>query len=139
MGFGRAKSGGKMTSIRIQRIVAAFFFVDSLAVLAIWAGNLAGGAFPNGLLARQQEVSIPLLHLVAEFLMAGVTLAGVVGLWQGRRWGTSLTLVGMGMFAYAALNSLGWAIVNDPVQGLPMALTLLAAAAAVPLLSRSHS
>ncbi|MBS3750760.1 MAG: hypothetical protein KGY39_04540, partial [Anaerolineales bacterium] len=49
-----------------------------------------------------------------------------------KRWGAGVFLLGVGMFSYSALNSLGWAVVNDPLQGLPMGLTLIAGLFAIP-------
>ena len=49
-------------------------------------------------------------------------------------WG--VTLVGLGMFTYSVINALGWAVINDPVQGIPMILTVVLAVFAVPHLIR---
>jgi hypothetical protein len=122
-----------------KRLLLIFFLVDSLAVFGIWALNLANNAFPNGLLQVSVEAAIPLLHLMAEFLMGGLTLVGVIGFWRGESWGKGLTMFGLGMFAYAAMNSLGWAIPNDPLQGIPMAITLLVILLALPALLKDQA
>lgn len=117
---------------RLKRCILGFFILDSLAIFGLWAMNLSRGAFPHGILTPQAETSLPVLHLTAEFLMAGITLAGAMGMWFERRWGKGLFLLGLGMFLYSAVNSLGWAVVNDPVQGIPMGLTLIAVLLAIP-------
>ncbi|MBS3754050.1 MAG: hypothetical protein KGY46_11795 [Anaerolineales bacterium] len=115
-----------MNSKFSKQIIPGFFVLDSLAVLGLWAMNLSQGAFAQGIWTPQAETSLPVMHLAAEFLMASVTLTGAVGMWSGKRWGAGVFLLGVGMFSYSALNSLGWAVVNDPVQGIPMGLTLIA-------------
>jgi hypothetical protein len=110
--------------------------VLSLAIYVIWALNLAAGAFSEGILVPDTSTGLPIFHLTAEFLMVTVTLIGAVGLCTGTRWGRGVTLVGLGMFTYAAINALGWAVVNDPVQGIPMVLTVVLAVFAVPHLIR---
>ena len=117
------------------RLIAAFLVLAGIAVFAIWGMNLAGGAFANGLFVYG-DGNYPILHLAAEFLMAGITLAGAIGWWAGIRWGRGLTLFGLGMFVYSSINSLGWALYNNPLVAIPMILTLSVAAFAVPYLMR---
>jgi len=119
---------------RIKPLLLLLLGLDSLAVVGLWAVNLSSNAFPGGVWSAQQESSLPALHLAAEGLMAGVTLAGVLGTWKGAGWGRGILLFGLGMFAYSAVNSLGWAVVNDPGQGIPMLLTLVIIAGAAPSL-----
>ena len=119
---------------RIRTILLILLFISSLAVFGIWGMNLVGGAFPEGVFVGSQETSLPFFHLAAESLMAVVTLIGVFGIWRRKPWGNGLTLFGMGMFTYSAINSMGWTILNDPIQSIPMVITLLVVIAALPLL-----
>jgi hypothetical protein len=121
---------------RVKTLLLLLLGLDSLAVVGLWAVNLSNQVFPGGIWAVQQEISLPALHLAAEGIMAGVTLAGVVGTWKDAGWGRGILLFGLGMFAYSAVNSLGWAVVNDPGQGIPMVLTLVVIAGAAPYLIR---
>lgn len=113
-----------------QGLVMGFWFLQCAGVVAFWALVLSRGAgWSEGLLVYQNG-NIPLFHLVAELAMAVVVAVGLVG-WRGRRtWGPPLALVGAGMFGYSAINSMGWAIHNDPVLAVPMVVSLLG----VPLL-----
>ena len=120
----------------VKRVLIAFLLLDSIAIFGIWAISLTSGAFEEGLLTYQLQGTVPAGHLVAEFLMAGVTLAEAIGWGVGARWGRGLTLFGLGMFAYSSINSLGWALYNDPAVAIPMVLTLGVAAVAVPYLMR---
>jgi len=120
----------------IKKAVLILLVIASLGVFIIWGMNLAGGAFPEGIFVGSQETSLPIFHLVAEFLMAVVTLIGVIGTWRGKPWGEGLTLFGMGMFTYSAINSMGWTILNDPIQSIPMGITLVIVIAAIPLIIR---
>jgi len=47
--------------------------------------------------------------------------------------------VGLGMFGYSAINSLGWAVVNDMRQGIPMIVAAVAVLAAVPYLLQQET
>ena len=49
-----------------------------------------------------------------------------------------MTLFGLGMFSYAAVKSLGWALHNQPVTAIPMLATLLLAGAALAVLISRH-
>ena len=112
--------------------------IASLGIFIIWGMNLLGGAFPEGILVGSQETSLPIFHLAAEFLMAVITLVGVFGIWRRKPWGNGLTLFGMGMFTYSAINSMGWAVLNDPIQSIPMGFTLLVVIASLPTLLRPN-
>jgi hypothetical protein len=118
---------------KIRTILLILLFISSLAVFGIWGINLASGAFPDGLFVGSQETSLPIFHLVAEFLMAAITLIGVSGIMRRKPWGKGITLFGMGMFTYSAVNSMGWTVINDPIQSVPMVITLLVVIAALPL------
>ena len=121
---------------KFKKLILILLVIASLGVFIIWGMNLASGAFPEGILVGSQETSLPIFHLAAEFLMAIATLVGIVGIWRRKHWGNGLTLFGMGMFTYSAINSMGWTVLNDPVQSIPMAFTLLVVIAALPILAR---
>ncbi|MGY4707293.1 hypothetical protein ACVNPS_06010 [Candidatus Bipolaricaulota sp. J31] len=118
-----------------RRLLTAFLILDGVAILGIWGINLAGGAFAEGLFVYR-EGNLPILHLTAEFLMAGAALAAGIALWAGVHWGRGLALFALGTLAYSGINSLGWALHNDPAQAIPMALTLVGVAPAVSYLLR---
>ncbi len=118
---------------KFKKAVLILLVIASLGVFIIWGMNLAGGAFPEGVFVGSQETSLPIFHLVAESLMAVVTLIGVIGTWRNKPWGNGLTLFGMGMFTYSAINSMGWTVLNDPIQSIPMGITLVIVIAAIPL------
>ena len=121
-----------------KKAVFILLVIASFSVFIIWGMNLVGGAFPEGVFVGSQETSLPIFHLVAEFLMALVTLIGVLGIWRRKSWGNGLTLFGMGMFTYSAINSMGWTIINDPIQSIPMLITLLVVITALPILTREN-
>lgn len=121
---------------KFKKTILILLVIASLGIFIIWGMNLADGAFPEGVLVGSQETSLPIFHLVAEFLMAIVTLIGVFGIWGRKPWGNGLTLFGMGMFTYSAINSMGCTFLNDPIQSIPMGFTLLVVIAALPILIR---
>ena len=119
---------------KFKKVILILLVIASLGVFIIWGMNLASGAFPQGIFVGSQETSLPIFHLAAEFLMAVVSLIGVFGIWRRKPWGNGLTLFGMGMFTYSAINSMGWTFLNDPIQSIPMGFTLLVVIAALPML-----
>lgn len=121
---------------KFKKVILILLVIASLGVFIIWGMNLASGAFPQGIFVGSQETSLPIFHLAAEFLMAVVSLIGVFGIWRRKPWGNGLTLFGMGMFTYSAINSMGWTVLNDPIQSIPMGFTLLVVIAALPMLIR---
>lgn len=90
-------------------------------LLAAWGGlaamaeglALAGMGFGDATVGAPIR-SIPIFHLSAELLMAVVPAVGAVAWWQGRRWGPSLVLFGLGTWVYAVANAAAWAVVNEP-------------------------
>jgi len=123
---------------KFKRIILVLLVISSLGVFIIWGMNLTGGAFPEGVFVGSQETSLPIFHLAVEFLMALVTLVGVIGIWRNKPLGNGLTLFGMGMFTYSAINSMGWTVLNDPIQFIPMVFTLLVVIAALPILIKPN-
>jgi hypothetical protein len=118
----------------IKRGLVAFFVLCSAAVFVYWPIALAGGAFPDGVLAFQPLGNVPLAHLCAEFLMAGVTLIAAVAWGLRQPWGAPLLLFGLGMFSYGTLNALGWALYESPPLAVLMALVLGGSMLALPRL-----
>ncbi len=116
-------------------LVIAFLLIEAVSILGIWAMSLAGGAFAGGVLTYQ-EGNYPILHLIAEGLMAALSLAGAVGLWRQARWGRDVALVACGALAYSATNSMGWTLHNNPPLAAPMVFTLIGVALAGPYLLR---
>ena len=109
----------------MKRAILSFWLLNCLAIFVLWAVTLATGhGWQQGLFAYQNG-NIPIFHLVAELSMAIVTLAGLVGWLRARRWGPPLALLGAGMFGYSAVNSMGWAIHNQPALAIPMGLSLI--------------
>jgi len=119
---------------KFKNLLLVLLLILSLAIFGIWGVNFAGGAFSEGVFVGQPETALPIFHLVAEFLMATLTLVGVIGFWRKKQWAKGLTLFGMGMFTYSAINSMGWAVINDPAQAIPMGITLIIVVAGLPFL-----
>lgn len=128
----------KTVSKTWKRVVLGFYALASLGIFALWTLNLARGAWEQGIFKYQLTGNIPVFHLTAEFLMALITLAGILGLAANRRWGQLVFVLGIGMFLYSAINSFGWALHNDLAQGIPMILSALFAIPALVYLLRAR-
>lgn len=119
---------------RLKELLILLIILNCLWVFIIWPIDLMSGAFMFGLLTPLSERSIPVFQLAAELLMAVVTLTGTIGWLRSAAWGRSITLFGLGMFCFWAVNSLGWALLNNTVLALPMVVTLALSASALPAL-----
>ncbi|MCG8352740.1 MAG: hypothetical protein MI924_33670 [Chloroflexales bacterium] len=121
-----------------EQLLSVFLVADGLMILVIWATSLAHGAFPAGLMVYQ-EGNYPILHLIAELLMAALALTAGVSLWLRLPWSRGMALCALGALAYATINSTGWALRKDPGLLLPLIANLVAVILVVPyLLHREH-
>lgn len=60
-----------------------------------------------------------------------------IGVWLASAWlGQRILLLGLGMFFCSDVNSLGWAVLNHPMLGILMVLTLIVILGAAPPLIR---
>lgn len=127
-----------LTVILMKKRIWLRLIVDSAVVFQIWAMKLAQGSVRKGLLTYQAQGAVPIGTMIGDLLMAGTTLVGITGWWARAPWGRGVTLLGLGMFTYASVTSLGRALHDDPVLSIPMILTLLIALFAVPYLLRQR-
>ena len=123
---------------RKQTVMIALLVLMSLQIYVVWAILLARGAFA-GVFVSESHPGMPIFHLTAEFLMATVTLIGALGWWRGAPWGTSVTLLGVGMAAYATINAMGWAVVANLPLLTPMVIFLVVVAVVSWSITRRHA
>jgi hypothetical protein len=122
---------------RWKLLLTGLLLLNCLGIFWIWGTALGEGAFAEGIFTYQMEGNIPIFHLAAEFGMAILTAIGLIGWWRNRAWGRAILMLGLGMFTYSAINSMGWALVNDFVLVIPMVFTLLLVSVTVPMLFRT--
>ena len=126
-----------MADIKIKNplltLVVAMIIFNCFAIFILFPIDYMSGAYPNGLF-RYMEGNIPFFHVVAEFLMAIITLAGLVGWLKKMTWGKGVTLMGLGMFCYSAINGMGWALNHNPILTVPLILTIVLTLLALPYL-----
>lgn len=123
---------------RSRPVLAFLLVLNSAALFIIWAAVLAEGPFERGLMAYQPVGTIPGLYALADLLTAVVVIAGAAGLWAGARWADKVTLLGLGMFIYSAIDSLGWCLHTHPVMALPKASILIIGAMVIPKLVQGY-
>jgi|GEM_PF-4429020 len=94
-----------------------------LGMIGFWSMQVTvEGIMKDGLLSEEGNAYL-IFHVSAEMLAGLVALIGGIGVLMTRRPGTAL--VGGGGVLYAALNSAGWALLNDPILGLVFAVCSL--------------
>lgn len=111
-GLARGSGGLTIVAPRWPGWLIAF---TGLGMIAFWTLQLVvAEIMKDGLWAVEGKAYL-LFHIVAE-LLAGVTaLVGGIGLSLRRPLAMSLCLAGAGGVLYAAVNSAGWAVLNDQV------------------------
>ena len=97
-----------------MRALAWFEVTVGVAIAGLWTGLLATGQVPE-IAAAQRDIWF---HLGAEFLTAGLLVAGGVALLRRAPHARRLAAVGLGALLYTTVNSAGyyaddgaWAIV----------------------------
>lgn len=102
-----------------------------LAVLALWAVILSGGGVSEG----PVEIGF---HLLSEFLMALICLAGGAMLLRAHRLAGSVATAGHAMVVYSTLNAAGYyGERGEAGIALVMGLLALVSAALVAILLRA--
>jgi hypothetical protein len=119
---------------RLKTLLITLLILDCVGVVLVWPIDIAGGAYIGGLFAGQDEPTIPVFRLLADYLMAAVTIMGMIGWLQRTAWGRSVAIFGLGMFCYSSFNSLGWALLSNPILTVPIIFTLVLTVVALPLL-----
>lgn len=84
-----------------------------LGMIAFWTMQLAVESIMAGGLGTAEGDAYLLFHLIAELLAGATAVLGGTALLLRRQAGVSITLIGAGGVLYAAVNSLGWAVLND--------------------------
>jgi hypothetical protein len=122
------------TKSKIKIILVTVLILNCIGVVLVWPVDIASGAYIGGLFSGEDLPTIPIFRLLADYMMAALTMTGLIGWLQHRAWGKSVALFGLGMFCYYSVNSLGWAILNNPILALPMVFTIVLTVIALPFL-----
>jgi hypothetical protein len=87
-----------------MKIVAWFFILVALLIIAQWSVSLVMGGVPE---VRTEPIRLA-FHLAAEFFTALSLLVSGIALVQGKVWGRGLGLFAAGMLAYTVIVSPGY-------------------------------
>lgn len=111
----------------LDRILLGYFLVSAVAVFGLWAGYFADGTAAPAVFEPSQETGTLIGRTVAA-LAAGLSLAiAAIALKTARHWAPNLTLFGVGMVGYAALNTLGETLASGSAESVVLALGMVAA------------
>jgi hypothetical protein len=80
-----------------NRAIPIFMLVMGAGIVLIWM-----------LAWKSEGGNQSWLHLLAEYLTAGILVAAAIGLLGQHGWGYKLSFVALGALAYTSLNSLAW-------------------------------
>lgn len=112
---------------------AIFALVVGIGMVWMWAGFLATGQVPELAVAPLKTAA----HLAAEFLTAGMLVAGSVGLLRGSAWASRVHTASLGMLLYAVVQASGY-FAQSGDWALVGMFAALALAAVVRLAARSR-
>jgi len=78
--------------------------LTGVAIAGLWTMLLATRQVPE-LATGQRAIRF---HIAAEYLTAGASLLGGIGLWLAAGWGPPLAIAGLGAALYSSVNSPGY-------------------------------
>lgn len=111
-----------------NRAIPVFMAVTALGIAGIWTMDMASGKFSDqGSFFKWREGEMLLWpHITAEFLTAAALATAGFGLWQGKTWALSVSMLSLGALTYTAINSSGWVLAerNRLPYGIPMWVSL---------------
>jgi hypothetical protein len=90
--------------MKVRRTAALYSILVGLAIIVTWIMLLSTGQVPE-LETAPLDITF---HIIAEFITAGVLLAGGIGLILSRTWAFNIYLLSMGMLIYAVINAAGY-------------------------------
>jgi hypothetical protein len=96
-----------------NRIVAALMLVQGVSIIGMWGAFIYGGVFRNGLRTVENNMYLG-LHVLAEFMMGALLIAGSIGLLANCAWGRVVSAVGIGSVIYSTVNSMADTVRNKP-------------------------
>ena len=115
-----------------NRIVPIFMIAMGIGMTGIWTADIVSGKFADqGNFFQWREGENMLWpHIAAEYLTSFGLIVGGMGLYNGKEWSVSLSLVSLGAVTYSAINSSGWVIAEKErlPYGIPMWVSLTGAA-----------
>lgn len=114
-----------------NRIVPFFMIAVGVGMIGIWTADIVSGKFSDqgGFFSWREGDNMLWPHITAELLTSfGLTMGGI-GLYGGKDWGLSLSLISLGALAYSSINSSGWVFAekNRLSYGIPMWISLTGA------------
>jgi phosphoglycerol transferase MdoB-like AlkP superfamily enzyme len=112
-----------------NRAIPIFMLIMGAGIVLIWMLDVANGRFRGqGPITnwKSEGGDRIWLHLLAEYLTAGILIAGAIGLLGQNGWGYDLSFVALGALAYTSLNSLAWTFADKSrtAFSIPMILGL---------------
>jgi hypothetical protein len=105
-------------------IVPIFMIIVAIGIMGIWTADIISGKFSgqgNFFKWREGE-NLLWPHILAEYLTAAGLITGGVGLYNGKEWALSVSLLSLGAVTYSAINSSGWVLADKSriAYGIPM-------------------
>lgn len=121
-----------------NRIVPIFMIAMGIGMTGIWTADIVSGKFSDrgNFFQWREGENILWPHIAAEYLTSFGLIVGGMGLYNGKEWSVSLSLVSLGAVAYSAINSSGWVIAEKErlPYGIPMWISLTGAAVSFTIL-----
>ena len=122
-----------------NRVIPIFMIVMGASIILIWMMDVANGRFRDqgNILDWKSESGERMWpRLLAEYLKAGLLIAGGIGLLGQNGWGYKLALVALGALGLTSLNSLAWTFSGKSrmLYSIPMFIGLAGSIASIAIL-----
>jgi len=111
-----------------NRIIPIFMITMGVGMAGIWGADIASGKFSNqgNFFKWREGENLMWPHIMAEYLTAAGLITGGIGLYSGKEWAVSVSLLSLGAVTYSAINSSGWVLADSSrtAYGIPMWVSL---------------
>jgi len=90
----------------LKKLCAIYALLVGVIMILVWIGYFATGT----MMGIKPEAPGLMFHITAEFATAFALIAGGAGLLANKKWGRDFYFIGLGLLAYALINSPGYYI-----------------------------
>jgi hypothetical protein len=90
----------------LKKICAIYALLVGISMILVWAGYFATGS----VMGIKPSAPGLMFHIAAEFATSFALIAAAIGMLANRKWGRDIYFLGLGLLAYALINSPGYYI-----------------------------
>ena len=88
----------------LKKICAIYALLVGVIMILVWLGYFATGT----MMGIKPEAPGLMFHIAAEFATGFALIAAGIGMLANKKWGRDFYFLGLGLLAYALINSPGY-------------------------------